>query len=69
MPVNSDIITESWGEWEWKNENDVPFRDDILGSSQLYSSDQTVTKVKMLEVSMALEDLLLNARNSSRCEA
>jgi hypothetical protein len=40
----------------------------MLGSSQLFGSGQGVTKFKMLEASIALEDLLLNSKKSSKVE-
>ena len=59
---------ESVGNWEWDALSLGNQREDLLGSSQIYDSNQVVTKFKMLEASIALEDLLLSSRRSSRFE-
>jgi hypothetical protein len=64
-------MEEESGEWEWKEENIFSLgsqREDLLGSSQHFGSEQGVTKFKMLEASLALEDSLLNMKKSSRFE-
>jgi hypothetical protein len=62
---------ESLGDWEWGSDDVfslVSQREDLLGSSQVFDSTQVLTKFKMLEASIALEDLLLNSKRSSRFE-
>lgn len=61
-------MNEESAEWEWRSEDMLPWgnqREDILGESQIFDSNQIVTKFKMLEASIALEDLLLTSKKSS----
>lgn len=65
------IEEEPIGEWEWRSDEIFPLvyqREDFLNSSQEFGSNQIVTKFKMLEASIALEELLLNTKISSRLE-
>ena len=41
-------------------------RDDIMGESQGYGSSEIVTNCKMLEASIALDELLLKSKQISR---
>ena len=56
---------------EWQHDLNVfsssfALRDDIMGESQGYGSAEIVTNCKMLEASIALDELLLKSRQISR---